>query len=490
MTESPGTLELIGVEKHFGMLRALDGANLEAHPHEIHVLLGENGAGKSTLVSLLAGLASPQAGTIRVGGRAVTLNSPKAALNASIGVVHQHFKLVPALTALENITLGLGAALPWGPLPVHEVRDRATAIADDAGLDIDFDAVTGTLSVGARQRIEILKLLYREPRYLVLDEPTSVLSPPEVASLFETLRVLADEGRTVLMVAHKLDEVLTVADRVTVLREGRTVFAGDRAAIDAPTLSTAMVGRAVSAVPAPPPREPGKVVATLAGVGVVDGGRDLLKRVDLDVRAGEIVAVAGVAGNGQRELALTLAGLRAPDTGRAEVPERPGFVPQERIGEGLVADFDLTENVALGLGGRPPFSSGPFLNWPELERETAGLIRDFDVKTPGPRTPVAYLSGGNQQKVVVGREVARSHDLLVVENPTRGLDVAATSFVHRRLIDLRAEGVAIVLISTDLDEVMGLSDRIFVLVRGELREVPAGARSRGEVGQLMLAGSQ
>jgi len=490
MTQGSGRLQLIGVEKHFGALRALDGADLEAHPGEIHVLLGENGAGKSTLVSVLAGLLTPRSGTIRIDGRDLTLNSPTAALAASIGVVHQHFKLVPALTALENVALGIGAELSWGPVPTRSIRKRATRIADGAGLGIDLDATVGTLSVGARQRIEILKLLYREPRFLVLDEPTSILSPPEVIGLFETLRTLAAEGRTVLMVAHKLDEVLNVADRVTVLREGRTVFTGTRAEISAETLSTAMVGRAVSAIPVPPPRAPGEVVARLSGVGVREDGREALREIDLEVRRGEIVAVAGVAGNGQRELALTLAGLRLPDQGQAEVPPRAGFVPQERIGEGLVGDFSLTENVALGLGGRPPFSSGPFLNWPEIERETRELIRAFDVRTPGPRTPVAYLSGGNQQKVVVGREVARGHSLLIVENPTRGLDVSATSFVHQRLIDLRAEGVAIVLISTDLDEVVGLADRTFVLVRGKLTGVDPAARSREQVGRLMLAGSE
>jgi simple sugar transport system ATP-binding protein len=554
-------VELRGIHKRFGAVRALDGADLVADAGEVHGVLGENGAGKTTLLSILAGGASADAGTVRLHGEPVRFRTPREAWAAGVGMVHQHFALVPRLTVLENLALGRRGSAGrrarggparggrgsgparrperWWALRLDQVRARAEQVARSTGLQVPFDRRVEELGVGDRQRAEILKVLLREPRVLVLDEPTAVLTPTEVESLIVLLRRLAGQGRAVLLVAHKLDEVLAVADRVTVLRAGRTVLRAHRLEVDAPLLARAMVGGTPPAGSAatlgapsgtgltasgrgadrdPPaldgdgparptavdrhslarnrqaPASSGERVATLEGVTVLGSrGEPALREVALDVHRGEIVGVAGVEGNGQHELARVLAGRLAPTAGRARVPEDPGYVPQDRAQEGLIGSFTIAENLALAWQRDPERVPGAVMDWDALRAEAERLIARFDIRVRGADTLAGTLSGGSQQRVVVARELSGRPDLLVVENPTRGLDVAGAGFVHRRLRELRGATDAapgIVLISTDLDEVLHLADRVLVLVRGRLAAVPDAERTREGVGRVMLAGQE
>jgi simple sugar transport system ATP-binding protein len=485
---------LTGIEKRFGTTLALDGADLALRPGEVHGVLGENGAGKTTLLEVLGGLLRPDAGTVEVGGRSVRMSGARDAWRLGVGMVHQHFTLVPRLSVLENLALGIRTRARGLGLPFDSVRRRTASLVERTGLEVDLGASVEDLGVGARQRVEILKVLLRDPEVLVLDEPTAVLAPLEVDRLLGLLRSLADDGKAVVLVAHKLDEVLGVADRVTVLRGGRTVLTASREDVDAASLTRAMVGAGEPGVDARR-REgdeapPGEVVARLEGVGLIRPHGARLDDVSLTVHRGEIVGIAGVEGNGQRELALVLAARRLPDEGRVDLPADPGFIPQDRRREGLVLDFDLAENLALGLHRDPALRAGPFLRWAALRRRAADRLRRFDVRAPGPATRARTLSGGNQQRVVVARELERSADLLVAENPTRGLDVAGTAYVRERLASLRdlEPSPGVVLLSTDLDEVLELADRLFVMVRGRLLPVPAERRDRDGVGALMLGG--
>jgi simple sugar transport system ATP-binding protein len=493
---------LQGISKRFGTVMALQGADLEVRAGEVHGVLGENGAGKSTLLNVLAGMVRPDAGRVEVGGAVVALRRPRDAWNAGVGTVHQHFTLVPALSVRENLALGLRSA-GWGlRLPYKAVARRVDELSRRTGLAVPLDAKVEHLGVGDRQRVEILKALLREPRILILDEPTAVLAPSEVETLFGLLGGLAAEGRAVVLVAHKLDEILGVADRVTVLRQGRTVLHASRAEVDGPGLIRAMVGRgeadpialgARGDAGTPGTAPAGEPVASLASAKVHNGrGTWALAEATLEVRRGEVVGVAGVEGNGQHELALVLSGRVPPTEGTATVPDGVGFIPQDRSLEGLVGDFDLTANVALALHRDARYASGPgglLVRWSALRDRTAELLGRFDVKAAGPGVRAATLSGGNQQRVVVARELEMARDLLVAENPTRGLDVAAASFVHGELRGLtrRDQPPGVVLVSTDLDEVLALSHRVFVMVRGRLTPVPDDARTREGVGALMLA---
>lgn len=488
---------LRGITRSFGPVQALEGADLALLPGEVHGVLGANGAGKSTLFNVLGGMIQPDAGVIEVDQKPVRLEGPRDAWRFGIGLVHQHFTLVPALTVLENLALGLRERSMDG------IRADAKRVMERTGLSVPLDPPVEVLGVGDRQRIEILKALLRDPRVLVLDEPTAVLTPDEIAGLFSLLKELAGEGRAVALVAHKLDEVLGVADRITILRAGRTVLTGTRGQHPVHEVVRAMVGGealdlvSIGVDPSGPTRsavqpeggsdEP--PVAVLEGVRVDVRGSPALRSVDLSLRTGEMVGVAGVEGNGQHELALVLAGRLAPDAGMVRLPPGIGFVPQDRTTEGIIADFDLVENVALAYHRRREFQDGPRLRWELIGDATRALRERYDVAATSVEVPAGILSGGNQQRVVVGREVEMAADLLVAENPTRGLDIAAAAFVHKALRRLCAEGVAVVLVSTDLDEVLALSHRIFAMARGRLVPVPPASWTREGVGALMLGGA-
>lgn len=499
---TPPLARLSGVVRRFGPVTALDGAELTVLPGEVHGVLGENGAGKTTLLHVLGGMLRADEGVVEVGGVRRTFSSPREAWQAGVGLVHQHFTLVPTLSVLENLALGRRSAAGGLRLPYARLRREVGDLVERTGLELPLEARVETLGVGTRQRVEILKALLRRPGILVLDEPTAVLTPAEVERLFQLLRELAQEGRAVVLVAHKLDEVLAVADRVTVLRRGRTVLQAERDEVDAPSLIRAMVasgevdpvalGSWREEEAAGPRGGRGRVVASLEGVHHRgERGERALEDVSLQVRRGEVVGVAGVEGNGQRELCLVLAGRTRPDRGEVDLPREVAFVPQDRTREGVVAEFDLRDNVALTLQRLAAYRRGPLLRWDAMEDRTARLMERFDVRAPGPHTRASALSGGNQQRLVVARELELASDLLVAENPTRGLDVNAAAFVHQELRRLAGspEGPGILLVSTDLDEVLALSDRVLVMVRGRLRPVPDGEADREGVGRLMLAGA-
>ena len=526
-------------------MTALDRADFELARGEVHGLLGENGAGKTTLARVLAGLLVPDAGTVEVGGSPVRLRSAADARRRGVAMVHQHFSLVPRFTGFENVTLFDRAAWTGRGGPAPGYRETVEARAGELNLAVELDVAVERLGVGDRQRIEVLKALMGEPRVLLLDEPTAVLAPQEVDGLLAVLAHVASAGTGVVLVAHKLDEVLAAAHRVTVLRRGRRVLEGEAARFSASELAEAMVGglgsprdrfsdklgiqfvteakrgdRQAGAAGADDRAEAhvgvgaehgneagvragtgarvGDVVARLSGVWAGDGEPPPLRGADLVVRRGEIVGVAGVEGNGQRTLAAVLAGVVKPRTGTAGVPQEAGWIPQDRNAEGLVESFSIAENVALALHGSAAWRRGPWLDWRGLETRAQTLSREMDVRTPGPGAAVRTLSGGNQQKVLAGREFLRAGRLLVAESPTRGLDVAAARAVRDHIARLaRGQGRAdsagpppgVVLISTDLDEILELADRIVVMVRGRVVPVPSDERSATAIGRLMLAAS-
>ena len=504
MTEVLARLD--GIIRHFGHVKALDSANLEIHSGEIHGILGENGAGKTTLLNILGGIIHPDVGFVEVGGSRVRLQSARAAWKMGIGLVHQHFTLVPGLSVLENLALGRRHRGHRWKLHLKEIRKEASQLSELTGLTVPFEASIEELGVGDRQRIEILKALLRDPQLLVLDEQTAVLAPAEINQLFRLLRSLAEEGRAVVLVAHKLDEILSIVDRVTVLRQGRTVMTAARADVDTAILTDAMVGSSSGDEEAPATPDSfsalgqnsdglaqnrelsNRPVARLKGITVYSPQGGLaLQDVGLEVLRGEVIGVAGVEGNGQRELALVLSGRQEVASGKLEIPEHVGFIPQDRTREGLAADFDLTENVALALHRDPKFRLGPLLRWSLIESHATKIRSRFKVRSSGGRTLARELSGGNQQRLVVGRELSQLPELLIAENPTRGLDFTATAFVREELKRLAHDTAAgVVLISTDLDEILEVADRVFVILRGKLTPVPSVHDSRETVGAMML----
>ena len=516
-------VRLRGVTKLFGAVRALDGVGFELAPGEIHGLLGENGAGKTTLARVVAGLQAPDAGRVEIGGRTVRLGSAAEARALGVAMVHQHFSLVPRFTGFENVVLFNAEAWATRGGVRRDYRKRIEARADELRLPVELDVPVEQMGVADRQRIEILKALMGETGVLLLDEPTAVLAPQEVEGLFAVLRRVAAAGAGIVLVAHKLDEVLAAADRVTVLRRGRWVMTREAAAVTARELADAMVGvggvgggvegagspgdRGAVAAGLPDGGVGGKVrdgparrvggeaiVAELRDVSAASAGGAGLRGVSLAVRRGEILGIAGVGGNGQRTLAAVLAGLQAPDAGEAVLPDEAGWIPQERDGEGLVNGFTIAENVALALHAKGSCRRGPWLDWGEVDRAAAALVGEMDVRSGAPGVAAGTLSGGNQQKMVAGREFLRSGELLVAESPTRGLDVKATVAVRGRIRTLAKDGArapGIVLISTDLDEILELSDRIAVMVRGRLISVPPEDHNPAAIGELMLgAGSR
>jgi simple sugar transport system ATP-binding protein len=481
-------LRLQGIEKRYGPVHALRGADFALRPGEITALLGENGAGKTTLMRIAYGLVRPDGGTIRIGDVERSALTPSEARRLGIGMVHQHFTGIPALTVAENVALAAG----W-PVRPRALRERVRLASERVGLLLDPDARTGRLSVGLKQRLEIVKALAADARILLLDEPTAVLAPGEVAELLGVIRRFTAAGGAAVLITHKLDEALAVADRVTVLRRGAVVLHADRSEVDAGRLAAAMIGEEPvprSAAPEPLARAPDADVAIQAEALEVarEGGYGLaLRRASLEARAGEIVGIAAVEGNGQRELLRAVAGRTHPLRGRLQVASPVAFIPEDRASEGLIPELTLTENMVLGSRAGDPWIRGGRIDWAAAESQTAALLRAYDVAAPGPRARAGSLSGGNQQKLVIARELSRHPRVVVAENPTRGLDLRATAAVHQRLRDAANGGAAVLVHSSDLDEVLELAGRVLVVSRGVVTAPPPGA-GREEIGAMMLAG--
>jgi ABC-type uncharacterized transport system ATPase subunit len=479
---SSARLELRAISKRFGSVHALRGADFVLQAGQVHALLGENGAGKSTLMEIAYGMIPADSGEIRIGGETVMIRSPRDSRAHGIGMVHQHFTSVPALTVAENIQLASGRAGPRasGPSRVLEVLWHG----------LDPGARVEGLSVSLKQRLEIVKALSTGARILLLDEPTAVLAPPEVEELLRIVRAFADEGGAVVLITHKLDEVFACANQVTVLRHGRVTFDGVLEGQTEATLAAAMIGTArapTSRAPlrADPTGTPEIIRLSGATIPPLEGRGAGVRGGTLVVRAGEIVGVAAIEGNGQRELMLGVAGLLRPTAGELLVRGRVALVPEDRTTEGLIPELSITENVALALGADAAWVHGPWLDWAAAGRRTAEFLPAFDILAPGPDTPAGMLSGGNQQKLILARALEGHPAALVVENPTRGLDIRATAAIRDRLRDAATEGLAVLVYSSDLDEVLELGERIVVMARGQLREMPAGA-TREEVGAAML----
>lgn len=467
-------LEEIG--KRFGDVTALVDASLHVRSGTVHALLGENGAGKTTLMRIAYGMEAPDTGTIRIGGNVVRLSSPANAIAQGIGMVHQHFTLVPAMTVAENVALG-----SRGRFDVRATSKRVRALSESTGLVLDPAARVADLSVTAQQRLELLKALARDARVLIFDEPTAVLTPAEADELLRHIRRLADEGRAVVLITHKLREALSIADDITVLRRGSTTLAKPRQDVEADDLIEAMLGQQAIAGGAVNRRDAtvGQVVISVERVAIDDARGRRVKDASFVVRAGEIVGIAAVEGSGHRELLRAVARRLQISAGTLTSPAAVGFVPDDRHRDGLALSMSLSENLALRDAGE----RRGVVPWRELTRTTRALIDDFDVRAPGPESIAGELSGGNQQKFVLGRELLGPPPALVVENATRGLDVRATAYVQDRLLLARSNGVAIMAYSTDLDEILSIADRMLVMFEGTVREVPV---DRELVGRAML----
>ena len=500
----PPALEVVGIDKWFGAVHANDRVSMAVAAGTIHGVVGENGAGKSTLMRIVYGYYRADGGVIRINGAPAAIGNPQQAIARGIGMVHQHFMLVDPFTVLENVVLGVEG----GPLlrrALGRARRALARLEREYGLDVDPDAIVGDLPVGLRQRVEILKALYRGAQLLILDEPTGVLTPREADELFRILHALRDQGRTVVLITHKLREIMALTDRVTVMRAGRVVGHVETADTDRERLAAMMVGRGVLLRVEKGAAVPGEAVLEVENLAVRDrAGALRVKDASLTVRAGEILGIAGVAGNGQSELLEALAGILPRERGTIRIRGKPapagghagavkamrrmglGHVPEDRQRTGLVTAFEASESGILGDHRDGRYNRGALTNRPAIVAGVRRVMEDFDVRPPLPRLRTAHFSGGNQQKIVVGREMSRGPDVLLTGQPTRGVDIGAIEFIHRRLVAMRDAGKAILLVSVELDEIMALSDRILVMFDGALAPAEADERAIG----LMMAGGR
>jgi ABC-type uncharacterized transport system ATPase subunit len=505
MVDEPPVLELRGITKQFPGVLANDHIDFDLRRGEVHALLGENGAGKSTLMSILYGLYTADSGEILMNGQPVTISSPKHAIELGIGMVHQHFMLIPVMTVTENIVLAQEPRHAGVLLDYDAASKRVLELSKSFGLAVDPDARIEKITVGQQQRVEILKALYRGADILILDEPTAVLTPPEAKELFEIIESLKGQGKSIVFISHKLNEVLEISERITVLRRGKRIETIDRDGATEAGLARSMVGREVLLRVEKRPGSPGDPLLRVEDLVVRDDrGLDAVRGVSFEVRAGEIVGIAGVDGNGQSELIDALTGLRHVAQGRIIVGDEDltrgtardvldagiGHIPEDRHRRGLVLDFNLAENLVLHDYGKAPFSRFGWLNPRRWISWARGLLKEFDVRGGGPMTRGGSLSGGNQQKVVIAREVSRDPQVLIAAQPTRGLDIGAIEFVHRRLVEQRDAGKAVLLVSLELEEVISLSDRILVLYEGQIvGEFPPDVGEE-EIGFAMIGGKR
>ena len=504
--ETPYAIEMLNITKKFPGIIANDNITLQLRRGEIHALLGENGAGKSTLMSVLFGLYQPEAGEIRKNGEVVKIDNPNDATALNIGMVHQHFKLVDVFTVLDNIILG-AEDTKFGFLQKKQARAKVQALSEKYGLQVDLDAKVENISVGMQQRTEILKMLYRDNEILIFDEPTAVLTPQEIDELMEIMRGFAKEGKSILFITHKLNEIMAVADRCSVLRKGKYIGTVDIKNTTKQELSEMMVGRPVQLQVQKDAAKPGETILSVQGLTVPSktSKKDAVKNVSFDVRAGEIVCIAGIDGNGQSELVYGITGLekatagtitlRGKDISKASIQERNisgmSHIPEDRHKHGLVLDDTLENNIVLQKYRESRFQKMGFINRPAVREYAEGIIAQYDVRSgQGPVTISRSMSGGNQQKAIIGRELDRGNPLLIAVQPTRGLDVGAIENVHSQLVAQRDSGKAVLLVSLELDEVMSLSDRILVMYEGEIvGELDPKATTVQELG-LYMAGAK
>ncbi len=504
----PLALEAKGITKAFPGVLANDHVDFQLEKGEIHALLGENGAGKTTLMNILYGLYHPDEGEIYVNGEKVRMDSPSDAIKLGIGMVHQHFMLVPVMTVAENMMLGMESSTPgsrWlGPLSFldrRKVESEIRELSEKYGLEVDPTAPIHTLPVGVQQRVEILKALYRKANILILDEPTAVLTPQEAEDLFVVMRSLREQGVSIIFITHKLKEVFAVADRITVMRAGKVVGSVLPKDATESMLASMMVGREVILTVEKGPAKPAEPVLEVQDLHVRDDrGLPAVNGVSFTVREGEVLGIAGVQGNGQSELVEALTGLRKIESGKVimggdditnatprEVLETGvSHIPEDRQKRGLVLSYPIADNLVLCTYYKPPFAQGIVMNREAIDEQAVRLIEEFDIRTPSAYTPAGTLSGGNQQKVIVARELSRPYNLLIAAQPTRGLDVGSIEFIHKRIIEQRDAGHAVLLVSAELDEILSLSDRIAVMYKGEIIDiVPIEEATRENIGLLM-----
>ena len=493
------SVELRGITKSFGDLVANDGIDLRVETGEIHAILGENGAGKSTLMNILYGLSNPESGQLLVDEQPVTISDPSDALAAGIGMVHQHFMLIPVFTVAENIVLGHEKVKGLGVLDLDQARAEITRISQDFNFDVDPDAIVETLPVGIQQRVEVIRALIYNAKVLILDEPTAVLTPQETDELLQVMKNLKKRGTSIIFITHKLREVQAAADRITIIRRGKVVGTALPSATQE-ELASQMVGRPVDLTLTKKPAVIGSNVLSISNLRVIDNtGRELLHSVSLDVRAGEIVAVAGVQGNGQSELARAILNLEEHVSGKILIDGKNivgetvrnslhsgiAFIPESRELDGLIGSFSLAENLILDTYNLPPNANRLLMSPDKISKEATKRIAEFDIRSQGASELLSSLSGGNKQKVVLARELSRPVKVVVASQPTRGLDVGSIEFVHEKIVQERDAGRAVLLFSTELDEVFALADRIAVMYRGTIIDIVPASISRSDLGLLM-----